>query len=434
MIVPSNRLLFWFAIIAVPFSLVAGVSPGAFGLACAAIGGLVAIALVDALRARGTLDGLRVELPPVTRMALQRDTEIELTLRHPVRPQRILRLVLPMPAGFDQPRQELLVALPEGSDCSRLSWACRPRKRGTFHLKSAAAEGSSPLGFWGVRARVPVSAEIRVYPNLAHERKSLALLLRGAIGVHAQRQVGKGREFEKLREYVPGDGSEDIHWKATARKGRPITKVFQMERTQEVYLAIDSSRLSARHGALESFLSAALLVGLAAEQQGDLFGLVTFSDRVESFVRARSGRAHYDACREAIHALEPKPVNPDFDEACSFIRLRLRRRALIIFLSALDDPVMAEGFVRASGLICRQHLVLAAMIQPAGAAPLFTNPGVADTDALYEELGGHLRWHDLEELGGVLKRRGVTFSLVDGEQTGLQLVSRYLNVKRRQLI
>ena len=59
MIVPRQRLLFWFAVIAVPFSLVAGVSPGAFGLAAAIIGALVVVALVDALRARGRLAGLR---------------------------------------------------------------------------------------------------------------------------------------------------------------------------------------------------------------------------------------------------------------------------------------------------------------------------------------------------------------------------------------
>ena len=95
---------------------------------------------------------------------------------------------------------------------------------------------------------MPVQSEIRVYPNLLSERKSLAALFlnRGAFGVHAQRQVGKGRDFEKFREYVPGDDYDEIHWKATARRGKPITKVFQIEKTQEVYVIVDASRLSAR--------------------------------------------------------------------------------------------------------------------------------------------------------------------------------------------
>ena len=66
-------------------------------------------------------------------------------------------------------------------------------------------------------------------------------------------------------------------------------------------------------------------------------GMLTFSDRVHEFVRARNGQAHYSLCRDALYTLQPKIVTPDFDELCAFIRLRLRRRALLVFLTALDD-------------------------------------------------------------------------------------------------
>ena len=88
----------------------------------------------------------------------------------------------------------------------------------------------------------------------------------------------------------PGDGFDEIDWKATARRARPITRVFQIERTQEVYAVIDTSRLSARGTTLDRFVSAALALGLAAERQGDLFGLVAFSDKLRQFVRARNGK------------------------------------------------------------------------------------------------------------------------------------------------
>jgi uncharacterized protein (DUF58 family) len=98
---------------------------------------------------------------------------------------------------------------------------------------------------WQVRRKDPVAMEVRVYPNL-RRNDDLKALRQGVSGVHAMRQVGRGREFEKLREYMPGDGFDEIHWKATARRGRPVTKVFQVERTQEVYVVIDRSRLSGR--------------------------------------------------------------------------------------------------------------------------------------------------------------------------------------------
>ena len=245
-----------------------------------------------------------------------------------------------------------------------------------------------------------------------------------------------------------------------------MTKVFQIERTQEVYVIIDASRLSARvaqvaggglrvagspdaHApnhrqsatcnppstiVLERFLAASLILGLAAAQAGDLFGLLTFSDRVQKFIRAKNGKAHYAACREAIYALQPRIVSPDFEELGSFIRLRLRRRALLVFLTSLDDPVLAESFVRSMDLICRQHLIFVNMLQPPGVRPLFSDPNVTSLDAIYEQLGGHILWHKLRELEKILQRRGVRFALLDNENLSAQLIAQYLSVKQRQLI
>ncbi len=433
MISPRNRLLFWFALVALPFSVLAGVHPSTFGIGVALIAALVFLVILDGLLSRGVLNGIGLDAPAVSRLRLEKDAQIELRMRNPDCRPRTLRVALPLPGEFFVSRDEVEVALPGGAEWSRLPWACRPEKRGSYPLHAVHVEASSPLGFWNIRTRLPLRGEIRVYPDLQKERKGLDLMFRGAFGAHAQRQIGKGREFEKLREYVAGDGSEDIHWKATARRGQPITKVFQIERTQEVYVAVDASRLSAREEAVERHLSSALLLGLAAEQQGDLFGLLSFSDRVENFVRARSGFSHYQACRDAIYAIQPRMVNPDFDEVCTFIRLRLRRRSLVIFLTVLDDPVLAGSFLRNVELVARQHLVMVGMMRPSGIFPMFCDP-VSHTEDLYGRLGSHLRWHNLEELGRQLRRRGAKWMLFDSERMGLRLVSEYLNIKKRQIL
>ncbi|MFN7142052.1 MAG: DUF58 domain-containing protein, partial [Limisphaerales bacterium] len=163
-------------------------------------------------------------------------------------------------------------------------------------------------------------------------------------------------------------------------------------------------------------------------------GLLTFSDRVQNFVRAKNGKAHYSACRDALYTLHPQTVTPDFEEVSSFIRLRLRRRALLIFLTSLDDPVLAEGFLRSVDLISRQHLVLVAMMHPPGAKPLFSDSQTNSIDSIYQQLGGHVLWHNLRELEKVLQRRGVSFSLVENEKLTADLVRNYLNIKQRQLL
>jgi len=185
---------------------------------------------------------------------------------------------------------------------------------------------------------------------------------------------------------------------------------------------------------LERFLTAALVLGLAAEKQGDLFGVAAFSDHVLKFLRARNGKSHYAHCRDALYTLQPQLVSPDFEELATFIRLRLRRRSLLVILTALDDTVLAEGFVRSLDLLCRQHLVLVNMLKPPGVEPLFAKANVTSTDDVYERLAGHLRWAKLRELEQILRRRGVRFSLLENERLSAQLVSQYLGVKQRQLL
>ena len=464
MITPRTRLLVWFAIIVVPFATLGGVAESTAGLAYAIIGLFALAVVVDAILTPRTLGGISVELTPLIRTTQGRPFKINVRLRNPIQQARAVRLTLAFPPQLNPAEEELTVTLPADTEWSAFDWACSTTQRGKFQITTARLEGNSPLGFWAHWKTLPIATEVRAYPNLARERNNLAALFlnRGAFGIHAQRQVGRGREFEKLREYVPGDGLEDIHWKATAKRGKPVTKVFQIERTQEVYVIIDASRLSVRKvlssefrvssppkatpaqletpnskpetTALERFITAALTLGLAAEQQGDLFGLLTFSDKIETFLRARNGAAHYHACRDALYTLQPREVAPDFDELGTFIRLRLRRRALLIFLTSLDDPVAAESFVRNMDLVAGQHLVLVNMLQPAGAHPLFTNASVNSPDELYSELAGHLRWHGLRELEKVLQRRGVRLSLLTSERMAVELVSQYLSVKQRQVL
>ena len=395
------------------------------------------VAVCDAWRSRSTLAEISVELPEVARLQKGRESLLSVRIRNPGMDGRMIRLGLAFPREIASSSEEILTELPAQSEFSALDWPCCPAKRGQYRLDRCYLEASSPLGLWAIREARQIRCELRVYPNFMDERKHVAALFlnRGHAGIHTQRQSGKGRDFEKLRDYIPGDSYDEIHWKASAKRGRPVTKVFQVERTQEVYVVLDASRLMARDGALfERCITAGLLLGVAAEQQGDAFGMISFSDRVLHFARAKAGRAQFDTCRDMFYRLKPQGVTPDFDELASFIRTRLRKRALLVFLTALDDPAISESFLHSMDLICRQHLILVNMLRPPSAQPLFADAALSNTDEIYGKLGGHLLWHDLRELEKVLQRRGVRFSLLEKETLSARLVSQYVNVKAMQLI
>ncbi len=470
-LVPRSRLLLLVGGLLVPLAAAGALAPAAAEwLALLAAAGVALLALADAAAGLLREPGLRAEFPEVVRLTKDRSGALSFFLRNDrapdAPPRRRLRLALAFPAEIetsgptaaDGDGAELAVTLPAGAARVALAWlALMPRQRGRFRFDRLYIEEGSPLGLWAVRGALPIACEVRVYPDLVAERRQAAavFLHRGGIGAHARRQVGRGREFEKLRDYIAGDAIEDVSWKATARRQRLVSKVFQVERTQEIYVVIDHSRLSARPAprppgidppgarisALERYVTSALLLALAAQRQGDNFGLVTFADRVGGFVRARGGGGHFDTCREALHALQPALVSPDFEELGAFLRVRLRRRALIVLLTALDDPILAESFIKHAGLLSRQHLVLVNTLRPPGVRPLFDEAGagvatarVESADDVYRRLSGHLQWQKLREVETALRPQGIRFSLLDREGLTAQLITQYLNVKQRQIL
>jgi len=457
MIVPGGRLPALAAAVAIPAMTWAFLEPAEASIPMAVMGGFAAVALADALLAKKSLARVEAKAPETVRLARNREGVVPVSFHVHGKPPRPFRAGLAPPPAFES-LDEVRAFLPgRPGEVLEMPWRCRPLRRGRYLLEWCFLEASSPLKLWRWRTRRPLKTELRVYPDLLGERKTLSafFLDRRGWGIHPRPLVGKGREFENLRDYVPGDGMEDVHWKATARRGHPVTKVFRTERTREVYVVVDASRsslrpvplspasswktdgdrpLPSREPLVERFVTAALALGLAAERQGDRFGLAAFSDRLEHFSRASRGRGHYNHCREVLATLEARPVAPDFDEPCSFLASRLKRRALLVFLTTLDDPVLAEGFLKSLEALRRRHLVQAIMLRPPSARPLFSDDAVATADDVYGRLAGHFSWASLRELEQRFRRRGASLALADHETLCLQLISRYMAVKQRQLL
>ncbi len=455
-VLPARRLLTGTALVFFPGTLVPAFIPEAWGPALAVMVLFAALVFFDLLISLRILSGLTVIAPDVVRLTRGQGGVLPFSISHGFRKDRPVRFGLVLPPGLVS-RPDLRFCLSGGAGRQSLDWPLTPERQGRHTLRDLRIESVSRAGFWALRERRAIDCEIRAYPNLKTDRRALAALFleRGA-GVHARKMVGKGREFEKLREYAAGDSYEDIHWKATARRGSPISKVFQVERTQDIYVFVDGSRMSARNLSLleeippsqdrrretdgetvfERYVSAALTLGLAAEKQGDRFGIGVFSDAMTCFAKARSGKPHFDACRDLVYPLFPLKVSPDYPEFFTFTATRLRKRSLIFILTSLEDPAIAESFLRHVHVLSRQHLVVAMVMKPSSARPLFDRKAaeVTSTADICRHLAGHEIRTSLLELDRALARQGTGLILSDPPSFGQTLVNRYLDIKRRQTL
>ena len=92
-----------------------------------------------------------------------------------------------------------------------------------------------------------------------------------------------------------------------------------------------------------------------------MFGLIAFTDKVESFVRARSGKTHYTpAVTRCTHC--SREVSHRISTSCARSFAFDCAARMIVVLTSLDDPALAERVCQKCGFDPRQHLVTVNMI------------------------------------------------------------------------
>jgi len=431
MIVPSRRLVVFAIVIAVPAAAATSLAADLAPVGWLVLAAWALFAFADAFFCLTRAEA--IQLKTVSSLPLTKGLAAPLPVRVENLTRRViaLRVAVTAPPGVSvsEPVRELLS--PAGTTV--LEWRCTGQARGDHALGELHAEIQSPLHLWFLRSRFPSGCTLRVYPNL-RDRATAAIFLRSAgAGIRRRRQLGKGKEFENLRHYMPGDSFEDVHWKATARRAFPMVKLYNVEHAQEVYAIIDCSRLSAREGALDRFVEAALHLALIANSQRDRFGLATFSDSTGQFVRAASGLAHFRLCRESIYRLAPRRVSPDFRDVFTALATTLRRRALLLFFTALDDALLAETFEHDISLLARRHVVLVNVVTPSGGKPLFQSEPEA-LDDLYGSLAAQISWNRMRRLQISLQNHGVRLAMVDAARLKLEVATQYMEVKGRQVL
>jgi uncharacterized protein (DUF58 family) len=295
-------------------------------------------------------------------------------------------------------------------------------------------------GWWRRQVRLQDPLEVAVFPNVvAIKRLQLTLRrgLRAMAGLRRARPPGASTAFAGLRDYVRGDDVRRISWTATARRDRPVVVEVEAERGQQVMIAIDCGRLmTAPAGDLDKLdhaVNAALMLAWVAQAYGDRVGLMTFDDRVTSFIKPDRGSAQLRRISETLYAIRPDYVEPDYGHALTHLSLRVGRRSMVVILTDVQDPEASRELVSHCLRLAARHLVLVvAMSDPAVLrardAPITTSARAYEWAAAEEFVASRRESFELLRRGGVLGLDVVAGSLSPA------LVERYLELKERALL
>jgi uncharacterized protein (DUF58 family) len=189
------------------------------------------------------------------------------------------------------------------------------------------------------------------------------LMVEGFIsGLHKSPFHGFSVEFVEHRQYMPGDSLRSVDWKVYARSDRFYVKQFEDESNLRAHLVVDHSASMAwasRPGAvtkLEYARSLAAALTYLMLHQQDAVCLLTFAEKIESFIPARARRSHLEVVLRELDRMAPGGRTA-LAESLHHLAERIRRRGLVILFSDL----MASPDAVLSGLAHfrhRQHEVL----------------------------------------------------------------------------
>lgn len=284
---------------------------------------------------------------------------------------------------------------PESTTTGRsLETVLIPLRRGSYVLPRVAVRCDGPLGLGSWFHELGVDAPFNVYPDLpAAQRLAQAVRQRSirAVGSRRRGPLGLGTEFESVREYRTDDDVRQINWRATARLGRPMSNNLRVEQDTDLWVLVDTGRLSgasliATTGPvtrLDLALDAAAALGLVADDLNDRVGFVSYASQVGQvmFPRRRGGARLV----ETSFGLEP--TDDESDHAAAFATASSNRRGLVFVFTDLIDEAAAALLLSALPALCRRHIVFIACIDDPEyvRARTFGTPGelvvMADIDA-----------------------------------------------------
>jgi len=161
-------------------------------------------------------------------------------------------------------------------------------------------------------------------------------------GIHRSRSKGFSVEFEEHREYSPGDEIRRIDWKALGKTDKYFIKETEDETNLRAHLILDvSASMDYSSNGISKFAYGCILTASLAYlilKQQDAAGLVTFSNRIESFIPPRARRGYL---MEILHALEGQTPSGEtaLGKILQEIAGKINRRGLVILISdLLDEP------------------------------------------------------------------------------------------------
>ena len=328
-----------------------------------------------------------------------------------------------------------LVIDPAESD-RRLAAELVARRRGRHRLPPVGTRTTGPLGLGCWYHLVGGEAEVVVYPDLPAARRLAVAVRKGRFSEEGRRSrgpIGLGTEFERIRDYLPDDDIRQVNWRATARRGTPMSNQWRVEQDRELICLIDCGRLMGAavrdRTRLDAAVDAVAALAAVADEIGDRIGVVAFDSAIRRRLAPRRGGA--EAVLAATFDLEPSSEESDY--ALAFQTIASAKRSMILVFTDLIEEAAARPLLEAMSVLSHHHHVVVATVLDDDLTAEIERPSSSVAD-VYRTVAALTVLNDRATVVGQLVRRGAEVVEAGVESLSSRCVGAYLRARNRARI
>ena len=337
------------------------------------------------------------------------------------------------PLFMPQPEQKVSPAVPLRVPLVAL-------RRGEARLRALWVRWRGPLGLVQRELRHPLDLTVAIAPNVRAVRRT-ALRFFGArqflSGIKVERYTGDGSEFEALREYQAGLDHRAMNWKASARHRKLLSQEFRAERNHQVVVAIDTGYLMREPlvgiPRLDHAINGGLLLSYFCLRTGDRVGLFGFDEKVRCFAEPQGNVQAFPRLQRLSASLQYSSSETNYTLGLAELATRLRRRSLVVLLTEFTDTIAAELMLENVDRLSRRHLVLFVALRDAGLDELAERRPASLAD-LHRAVVAQDLARERDVVLRRLRRLGVHTVDATPSSISVQLLNRYFEIKRRELV
>jgi len=350
-----------------------------------------------------------------------------------------VRVIDEIPFQF-QKRDFLIEKQIEPGRNTYFQYILEPKERGEYSFGNLNVYASSPVGFISKRFTFQKDALLPAYPSFIHLRKYELMALQSEFllgGIKRIRKLGHTMEFEQIKEYVPGDDIRTINWKATSKTNRLMVNQFQDEKSQRIFMLIDTGRTMKMPfkglSLLDYSINATMALSHIILKKGDRAGMMTFSKKTENKIAADNKSGQLRKISEALYNIKTDFFESDFSRLYQDVKYTLNQRSLILLFTnfeTLDGLNRQMKYLRG---IARNHLLVVVFFKNAELQTLL-NGNPESMQEIYDEIVAEKFEFEKKLIIQELRKYGIYTVYTLPENLNVDVINKYLEIKARGIL